>query len=49
MMFLADAGRAVLTMLIPVSVLLHGPTMVVVLVVAAPMSVVFPVTRCAPP
>jgi MFS family permease len=39
MMFLADAGRAVLTMLIPISVVLHGPTMAVVLVVAAPMSV----------
>ena len=39
MMLLADLGRAVLTALIPLSVLLHGPTMVVVLLVAAPMSV----------
>jgi MFS transporter, ENTS family, enterobactin (siderophore) exporter len=39
MMFVADAGRAVLTMLIPISVLLGGPTMAVVLIVAAPMSV----------
>ena len=39
MMFVADAGRAVLTMLIPISVVLDGPTMAVVLIVAAPMSV----------
>ena len=39
MMLLADLGRAVLTALIPLSVLLNGPTMVVVLLVAAPMSV----------
>jgi MFS family permease len=39
MMFLADLGRAVLTASIPVSVFLGGPTMVVILVVAAPMSV----------
>ena len=38
MMFLADFGRAVLTALIPISVLLGGPTLAVVLVVAAPMS-----------
>lgn len=39
MMLLADVGRAGLTALIPISVVLHGPTMLVVLVVAAPMSV----------
>ena len=39
MMFLADLGRAFLTALIPLSVLLGGPTMAVILVVAAPMSV----------
>ncbi len=39
MMFLADLGRAVLTALIPISVFLGGPTMAVILVVAAPMSV----------
>lgn len=39
MMFLADLGRAVLTALIPISVLLDGPTLGVVLVVAAPMSI----------
>ena len=39
MMLLADLGRAVLTALIPISVALHGPTMAVILIVAAPMSV----------
>jgi MFS family permease len=39
MMFLADLGRAVLTALIPLTVFLGGPTMVVILIVAAPMSV----------
>ena len=39
MMFLADLGRAALTALIPLSVYLGGPTMAVILVVAAPMSV----------
>jgi MFS transporter, ENTS family, enterobactin (siderophore) exporter len=39
MMFLADLGRAVLTGLIPLSVLLGGPTMAVILIVAAPISV----------
>lgn len=39
MMFLADAGRAVLTALIPLSVAAGGPTMAVILVVAAPMSI----------
>ncbi len=38
MMFGADLGRAALTALIPLSVLLHGPTMVVILLVAAPLS-----------
>jgi MFS family permease len=39
MMFLADLGRAALTATIPLSVLLDGPTMAVILVVAAPMAV----------
>jgi MFS transporter, ENTS family, enterobactin (siderophore) exporter len=39
MMFLADAGRAVLTALIPISVAVGGPTMAVIIVVAAPMSI----------
>jgi MFS family permease len=39
MMFLADLGRGVLTALIPLTVFLGGPTMLVILVVAAPMSV----------
>jgi ENTS family enterobactin (siderophore) exporter len=38
MMFGADLGRAVLTALIPLSVLLNGPTMAIVLIVAAPLS-----------
>jgi MFS family permease len=38
MMFLADLGRAGLTALIPLSVALSGPTMGVILLVAAPMS-----------
>jgi MFS family permease len=38
MMFGADLGRALLTALIPLSVLLHGPTMAVILIVAAPLS-----------
>ncbi|HEV7809553.1 MAG TPA: MFS transporter [Candidatus Limnocylindrales bacterium] len=38
MMFGADLGRAVLTALIPLSVILGGPTMAIILVVAAPMS-----------
>ena len=37
MMFLADLGRAGLTALIPLSVWLGGPTMGVILLVAAPM------------
>jgi MFS family permease len=39
MMFLADLGRAGLTALIPISVAIGGPTMVVILLVAAPMSI----------
>ena len=39
MMFLADLGRALLTALIPISVWLGGPTLVVILIVAAPMSI----------
>lgn len=38
MMFLADLGRALLTAAIPISVFLDGPTMVVILIVAAPLS-----------
>jgi MFS family permease len=39
MMFVADAGRAVLTALVPLSILLGGPTMLVVLLVAFPINV----------
>ncbi len=39
MMFLADLGRAGLTALIPLSVALGGPTMTVILLVAAPMAI----------
>ena len=39
MMLLADLGRAFLTALIPLSVFLAGPTMAVILIVAAPMSI----------
>jgi predicted MFS family arabinose efflux permease len=39
MMLLADLGRAVLTALIPISVALNGPTMAVILVVAAPLAI----------
>jgi MFS family permease len=39
MMFGADLGRAVLTGLIPLSVLVSGPTMAIIVLVAAPMSV----------
>lgn len=39
MMLLADVGRAALTALIPISVALNGPTMAVILIVAAPLSV----------
>jgi MFS family permease len=39
MMFLADFGRAILTALIPLSVALAGPTMAIIVLVAAPMSI----------
>jgi MFS family permease len=39
MMFVADLGRAVLTALIPLSVLLGGPTVAVIALVAAPMAI----------
>jgi MFS transporter, ENTS family, enterobactin (siderophore) exporter len=39
MMFLADLGRAVLTGLIPLTDVVHGPTMVVIILVAAPMAI----------
>ena len=39
MMLLADLGRAALTALIPLSVAVGGPTMAVILLVSAPMSV----------
>ena len=39
MMFLADRGRAGLTALIPLSVILGGPTLAVILIVTAPMSI----------
>jgi MFS family permease len=39
MMFVADLGRAALTGLIPLSAMIGGPTMVVILVVAVPLSV----------
>lgn len=39
MMFLADAGRAVLTALIPLSVLLQGPTMAVIIITTGPMAI----------
>ena len=39
MMFISDLGRAILTALIPVSVYFGGPTLAVVLLVAAPLAV----------
>ena len=45
MMLRADLGRALLTAAIPASVLLGGPTMAVILVVAAPMGVLRSVFR----
>src|SRR5262245_18641596 len=39
MMFLADSGRAILTAMIPLSVELGGPTMAVILLVAAPSAI----------
>src|SRR5215208_5071732 len=38
LMLVADLGRAGLTALIPLSVALGGPTLVVILIVAAPLS-----------
>jgi MFS family permease len=38
-MFIADLGRAVLTAVIPISVLLGGPTMALILVVSAPLAI----------
>jgi MFS transporter, ENTS family, enterobactin (siderophore) exporter len=38
MMVLANVGRGVLTALIPISVVLSGPTMAVILLIAAPLS-----------
>lgn len=45
MMFRADLGRALLTALIPLSVAVGGPTMAVILLVAAPLSVLRAVFR----
>jgi MFS family permease len=39
MMFLSDLGRAILTALIPLTVLLGGPTMAVILIVSGPMAI----------
>jgi MFS family permease len=39
MMFGADLGRAIFTALIPLCDLLHGPTMVVILLVTAPIAI----------
>lgn len=39
MMFIADLGRALLTALIPLSDILHGPTMVVILLVTGPLAI----------
>lgn len=39
MMFLADLGRAVFTALIPLSDLVHGPTMAVIILVSAPLAI----------
>jgi len=39
MMFGADLGRAVLTALVPLSVMLNGPTMAVIVLVTAPMAI----------
>jgi MFS family permease len=39
MMFLADLGRAIFTALIPLTDLVHGPTMAVVVLVAAPLAI----------
>ena len=39
MMFGADLGRAIFTALIPLTEFLHGPTMVVILLVSAPLAI----------
>jgi MFS family permease len=39
MMFISDLGRAILTALIPITVFIGGPTLAVVLLVAAPLAV----------
>jgi MFS family permease len=39
MMFVADFGRAAFTALIPLSDLLHGPTMAVIVLTAAPLAI----------
>ncbi|HEV8544760.1 MAG TPA: hypothetical protein VGQ64_00575 [Candidatus Limnocylindrales bacterium] len=39
MMFGADLGRALFTALIPLSDLVHGPTMLVILLVSAPLAI----------
>jgi MFS family permease len=39
MMVVADVGRAVFTALIPLSDLVHGPTMAVILLVSAPLAI----------
>src|SRR6185436_11679177 len=39
MMFVADLGRAIFTALVPLSDLVHGPTMVVILLVTAPLAI----------
>jgi len=39
MMLLADVGRAGLTALVPLTVLAHGPTLAVVIVVTAPLAI----------
>jgi MFS transporter, ENTS family, enterobactin (siderophore) exporter len=39
MMFLADAGRAVLTALIPITYIVGGPTLAVILLVTGPMAI----------
>jgi MFS transporter, ENTS family, enterobactin (siderophore) exporter len=39
MMFLADLGRALFTAVIPLSELVHGPTMAVIVLVSAPLAI----------
>jgi len=39
MMFISDLGRALLTALIPLSVLIGGPTMAVILIVSGPLAI----------